>query len=432
MTFAASNDPQFQVSPSEAIRMSLAPGGGLFAPMTYPRLDMTREPPATPADAATQLLGALFADDPVLGPETPALCAEAFAPPIRLCAPQAQGRPWMLELFHGPTGAFKDFGARFLAAALPKLDPDGQRTILVATSGDTGGAVGCAFERRPRTRVVILYPEGGVSPFQERQLTCWEENVFAFRVAGDFDACQSLAKAAFADGELKRQHGLASANSINLGRLAPQAGYFAWAAAQLYAQTGRPASVIVPTGNLGNALGCLWARAMGAPIGRVVLAVNANRTLADWSRTGAYEPRASVRTLANAMDVGAPNNFARLQALMAASGDNAGLIDAFSVSDLEIRGQIARTFQETGEILCPHTAVGMQAYWALPAEARDSPWIVAATAHAYKFRDIVEPTIGQDVPRPAAFEAIEMRPTRMTPLEPQLNALAAALENLPS
>ncbi len=432
MTFVATNDPELQVSPSDAMRLSLAPGGGLFAPAEFPRLDMTSEPPATPADAAAQLLGALFADDPILAPATPALCADAFSPPLRLSAPQAPGRPWMLELFHGPTGAFKDFGARFLAAALPTLDPDGQRVILVATSGDTGGAVGCAFEGRPRTRVVILYPDGGVSPFQERQLTCWGENVHAFRVAGDFDACQALVKAAFADKALKGRHGLASANSINLGRLAPQAGYFAWAAAQIFAQTGRPASVIVPTGNLGNALGCLWARAMGAPIGDVIMAVNANRTLAEWSRTGAYEPRTSVRTLANAMDVGAPNNFARLEALLAASGANRGRIEALSVSDLEIRGQIARSFAETGEILCPHTAVGVQAYWALPAAMRDAPWIVAATAHAYKFREVVEPTIGQDVPRPAAFDDIEARTTRMTPLEPQLDALSAALESLPA
>ena len=211
--------------------------------------------------------------------------------------PQFAGCPdplYVLELFHGPTAAFKDFGARFLAQCQERLQPPAAeypQTILVATSGDTGGAVAAAFYRRPWARVVILYPKGLVSPRQERQLTCWGENVLSLRVDGTFDDCQGLVKAAFGDPALSRKHRFTSANSINIGRLLPQMIYYIASSLQISHETGSKASYIIPAGNLGNACAALWVRALGFPIARIILAHNSNRTVPDFLATGQWQPR---------------------------------------------------------------------------------------------------------------------------------------------
>src|SRR6202044_1991863 len=222
-----------------------------------------------------------------------------------------------LELFHGPTAAFKDFGARFLAESLQRLETDAASplTILVATSGDTGGAVAAAFHRRPWVRVVILYPAGLVSPRQEQQLTCWGDNVASLRIAGTFDDCQRLVKEAFGDSQLSGRHRFSSANSINIGRLLPQMVYYAASSLDIERRTRSPVSYIIPAGNLGNAFAAVWAPAPGFPIARIILAHNINRTVPDFLKTGVWQPRPSVATLASAMDVGNPSNMERLRAL---------------------------------------------------------------------------------------------------------------------
>jgi threonine synthase len=255
--------------------------------------------------------------------------------------------------------------------------------VLAATSGDTGGAVGCAAEGRRSARALILYPAGRVSPFQERQLTCWGENVTAVEVEGDFDDCQRLVKAAFAEPQLCAQHRLTSANSINLGRLLPQVAYCAHAAFEAArACPKRLPGFIVPSGNLGHGFALLLARAMGAPVGPVVLATNDNRTLHDWHRSGRYEARASVATLANAMDVGNPSNFERVAALEA----EAARVSVERVDDAAIKARIAADYRESGYVWCPHSAIAAEAWRRLDRGQRDERlWVAACTAHPFKF-----------------------------------------------
>jgi threonine synthase len=334
----------------------------------------------------------------------------------------------LLELFWGPTAAFKDFGARFLASCLSRLPgrANGPRIVLVATSGDTGAAVAAAFWQRPGFRVVVLYPDGRVSPRQAHQLGAFGGNVTAYRVAGSFDDCQRLVKEAFTDRELNERHGLVSANSISLGRLLPQMSYYAHAALSAVAAGREAPNFVVPTGNLGNAFACLLARECGLPIGDVVLATNANRVLPDYLASGAYEPRASLATLANAMDVGAPSNLERLRHRFA---DPAGVVTADWVDDDTIRATIRDVHARTGAIVCPHTACGLAVRERLRARGATGDWIVAATAHPAKFAEVVEPLIGPAVPVPPALAELLARPTRAEPLVASAAALAAVIRN---
>jgi threonine synthase len=406
---------------SAAIRNGAAPDGGLYLPESVPYL---LPDPALPLPAfAAELLGPFFEGD-ALAPALPAICAETFAFPVPIVAPDS-ARPSMraLELFHGPTGAFKDFGARFLTGCFDRIGEP--LTILVATSGDTGGGVGCAVEGHANVRALILYPRGRISPFQARQLGCWGAPVQALELDGDFDDCQRLVKAAFADPALAARHRLTSANSINIGRLLPQMAYLAWAASRLFAETGVRPGLIVPTGNLGHGFVSLYARAMGLPIGPVRFATNANRTLADWARIGRYEPRPAIATLANAMDVGAPSNFERLAALQ----DRLGEVAVALVDDDGIRARIVADARASGYVWCPHSATAAEAYARLAPEMQAArPWLLCATAHPYKFAETVAPLIGRALDPPAALAAILDRPAFALPIPATLEALAVVLD----
>jgi len=358
------------------------------------------------------------------------IAAEALSFPAPLVPLDADARLSVLELFHGPTAAFKDFGARFLAACFARLHPADTRTltILVATSGDTGGAVAAAFHGRPGVEVAVLFPKGLVSPTQERQLTCWGGNVRSVRVRGTFDDCQRLVKAAFADDSLRTQRTLSSANSINLGRLLPQSIYYAAASLAVWRQHGERASFVVPSGNLGNALACLWARQLGLPIGEVILAHNANRAVPDYLASGEWQPRASIATLASAMDVGNPSNMERLRALFPQLQELRSAVSACSVSDDEIRGRIRAGYHEYGQIWCPHTAAAAEAWTRLPLRQRERQrWVLVSTAHPAKFREIVEPLIGRAVPVPETLARLLARPTQCVEIDATLEALRAAL-----
>lgn len=411
---------------SEAICRGSAPGGGLFIPQALPRLNPDNiEPHLSLAELAVRLLGPFFEDD-ALEAHLPALCAAAFDFPVPLTIPDP-ARPGLraLELFHGPTGAFKDFGTRFLMGALDCLaDEHEPFTVLVATSGDTGGAAAQAAEGRKGVRLAVLYPKGRVSRFQEHQLTCWKAPVRAFRVNGDFDACQALVKEAFADDALARRFRLTSANSINIVRLLPQMVYLAEAALKVWRSSGVVPGLIIPSGNLGHGLAALYARAMGLPIGPVVIATNANATLHEWNQTGVYRPRPSVATLANAMDIGTPSNFERLDHL--ASDKRA--ISVECVDDSAIRARITEDFARTGYVWCPHSAIAAEAWHRLPEAAREQRvWIAAATAHPYKFADIVEPLIGRAVEPSGPLKAVIDRPSRVDELTASTSALSHAL-----
>jgi threonine synthase len=413
----------------QAIRAGAAPDGGLYLPEEVPAAGPANLADASLAEFAAAMLAPFFAGDS-LADELPAICAEAFDFPLPLVAPDP-ARPGLraLELFHGPTGAFKDFGARFLMACFDRLgDPARPLTVLVATSGDTGGAVGCAAEGKRAARATILYPAGRVSPFQEAQLTCWGAPVQALKVEGDFDDCQRLVKAAFADRVLAGAHNLTSANSINIGRLLPQIAYLAYASVRLARETGNEVGLVIPSGNLGHGFAALYARAMGFPIRPIVLATNANRTLADWKATGVYSPRASVATVANAMDVGAPSNFERLAALP----PEARRLGVDLVTDDGIRERIAADHAASGYVWCPHSATAAEAYARLPDRVRaEVTWIVAATAHPFKFAETVEPLIGTSIAPPPALAAIRDRPRSGRAIPASLDALAAMLQLSP-
>jgi len=336
-----------------------------------------------------------------------------------------------LELYHGPTAAFKDFGARFLAESLQRLETQAPAplTILVATSGDTGGAVAAAFHRRPWVRVVILYPAGLVSPRQEQQLTCWGDNVSSLRIAGTFDDCQRLVKEAFSDSALSRRHRFSSANSINIGRLLPQMVYYVGSSLDIERRTQAKASYIIPAGNLGNAFAAVWARALGFPIARIILAHNINRTVPDFLKTGVWQPRPSIATLASAMDVGNPSNMERIRALYPSLGEIREQLSADSVDDATIRARIGEDFMRYGREWCPHTATAAEVYSRLtPVERHGRPWVLVATAHPAKFNEIVEPIIGKPVSVPDSLDRLLRLPQHCVDLPPTLEALAAALE----
>ncbi|MGH8169045.1 MAG: threonine synthase, partial [Steroidobacteraceae bacterium] len=420
MRFKSTRDEQLTASFGEALAQGLAPDGGLYVPTEWPHREAgaltARE---SLASIGAKLIAPFAAGDP-LAPSLPEITSEAFDFPAPVVALGDDGRLAVLELFHGPTAAFKDFGARFLAACLSRLRGSQSRplTILVATSGDTGGAVAAAFHGRPGIEVAVLFPKGLVSPTQERQLTCWGGNVRSFSVRGTFDDCQRLVKQAFLDRGLREERALSSANSINLGRLLPQAVYYAAASLAVHRRHGEAASFIVPSGNLGNAVACIWARRLGLPIAQIVLAHNANRTVPDFLETGEWRPRASVATLASAMDVGNPSNMERLRALFPDLAGVRSAISACTVDDEAIRARIRAGYQDFGQIWCPHTATAAEAYSRLPAQRRGSGrWVLVSTAHPAKFRETVEPLIGREVPVPESLGRLFARPSQCTEID---------------
>ena len=421
MRFTSTRGRSPAVSLSDAIRNGAAPDGGLYLPERQVVADPAALDPALSLpDFAARFLAPFFASDG-LESDLPAICTGAFDFPLAI-ETMPDGRR-ALELFHGPTGAFKDFGARFLMECLDRLgDRAHPLTVLAATSGDTGGAVGCAAEGRAAVRAVILYPKGRVSPFQEHQLTCWNAPVRAIEVDGDFDDCQRLAKAAFADAAMTRTLNLTSANSISIGRLMPQMAYVAFAATRVFAEAGQKPGLVIPTGNLGHGFAALYARSMGAPIGPIVLATNANATLDEWARTGIYTPRPSVATIANAMDVGAPSNFERLISLP----ESLRAVSVELVTDAAIKARIVADYP--AYLWCPHSAAAAEAHARLPEATRaERPWLIAATAHPYKFADVIEPLIGRTIAAPPALAAILSRPSRKDYIGAELGELAALL-----
>ncbi len=402
MKFVSTRGKAKAVSAGEAILQGLAEDGGLYVPESFPTLrNLPVGEISSYGEFAYEMLAPFFKGD-LLENDLAEICTSAFNFPIVL-NPLGSER-CVLELTHGPTCAFKDFGARFLAYSMEKLlEKHGRRlTILVATSGDTGGAVAAAFAGRKGITVKVLFPKGRVSARQKKQLTCWGGNIESYEVDGSFDDCQKMVKSAFMDPSLKTW-GLSSANSINLGRLLPQSVYYAYSSYLFQTATGKKPIFIIPSGNVGNCTGAYWAFQMGAPIERISLALNANRTVLDYLQSGTYQPRASIQTLANAMDVGAPSNMERLLNLYSEFAQFKKMVSATSVSDQEIRATIAQAWKEDHYILCPHTATAERV-------RRDkfahNPTIIVSTADPAKFSTIVEPLIGEEVPVPPSLQAL--------------------------
>ena len=406
---------------SEAVQRGLAGDGGLFVPQEFPKIDIESLRGADFLTVSSAIANAFIGDDPVLRGCGAELCRAAFdfAIPLK----KTVSGPAILELFHGPTAAFKDVGARFLGACISLIaQKQAQlRTVLVATSGDTGGAVAAAFVGKPQTEVFVLYPAGRISARQEQQLTCWGRNVTAFAVAGVFDDCQRLVKSAFLNPTWQKHKNLISANSINIGRILPQSFYYAWASMQQ--PKGTPTSFVVPSGNLGNAVSGLWAQRLGFPVGHVVLACNANKSVPDFMATGQWRPQPTVATIANAMDVGDPSNMERLRALFGDFHALAATVSSVSVSDALIRAAVTDARERTGEVLCPHTAAG----WHAAQDLKNSgPVVLVATAHPAKFDDIIEPLVGP-VEVPSSLQQVLNLPSAHVPLAASLEALSQAV-----
>ena len=414
----------------DALFAGTAPDGGLYMPERIDPLpdgsiDALRS--GDIVEIGTRVGAHLLRDE--IAPEAlRPLVADALDFPIPLV--QVTDRIWALELFHGPTLAFKDVGARTQARLLHHFTDGTPLTILVATSGDTGSAVAQAFHRVPDTRVVVLYPAGKVSDVQEAQMASLGDNITALAMRGTFDDCQRLVKEAYADDDLRAHVWLTPANSINLGRLLPQTFYYFLTAALRPGADDASAPVIaVPSGNFGNLTAGLMAKRLGLPVRRFVAATNVNDAVPEYLRTGCYTPRSSVRTVANAMDVGAPSNLERMQLLYGGSVDSLRRdVAGYAYDDARIVAEIGRVYREHGYLLDPHSAIAWLALSEYLATDREARGIFVATAHPAKFREVVEPAIGQSVPLPAVLGDVIQRPRHAVSMDVDYPTLAAFLK----
>ena len=400
----------------DALFAGTAPDGGLYMPE---RLDpLSLDQLGAIAGAAGDIVeigtivGSHLLRDEISVADMRALVRDALDFPIPLV--QVTRNIWSLELFHGPTMAFKDVGARTQARLLHHFTDGTPLTILVATSGDTGSAVAQAFHGVPDTRVVVLYPEGKVTDVQEAQMASLGDNIIAVAVHGTFDDCQRLVKQAFADDDLRSHVWLTPANSINLGRLLPQVFYYFVLAGLGPAKAGpyKAPVVSVPSGNFGNLTAGLIAKRIGLPVERFVAATNVNDVVPEYLRTGEYKPRASVKTVANAMDVGAPSNFERMRAMYGESFEalRCDIVGA-AFNDETVVAEIRAMWGRHGYLLDPHGAIAWLGLRdALGTEAGEVPGVFLATAHPAKFREVVEPAIGEAIPLPPALAEAIKRP----------------------
>jgi len=393
------------VSFEEAIFRGLPPDNGLYMPTEIKRLpdsffDTIQD--LSLVEIAEAVCANLLADD-----LSEAEIASIITSSMNFEAPLFSLEPGVeiLELFHGPSMAFKDFGARFMAAVMSHYLVKHQREIriLVATSGDTGGAVAQGFFNTPGISVTILYPSGKVSDIQEMQLTTLGGNVEALEIEGTFDDCQRLVKQAFLDADLRAKFNLASANSINIARLIPQSFYYFAA----YAEAKRkglldPLVFSVPSGNFGNLSAGLMAYQMGLPVKAFIAACNENHPVPDYLSTGVYHPEPSVETISNAMDVGSPSNFVRMQILSGGVLDEIQqVVKGYFTDDDLTKKRMAEVYEKTGYIMCPHTAVGYDGLLQYQKECGDAvTGVVLSTAHYAKFLPTVEAVIGGKVPVP--------------------------------
>lgn len=406
MKYYSTKNPSLQYSLADAVLLGLPPDNGLFMPEEIPVLspDFIRNLKGKSlVEIGQQIASAWFGSDI---PEDVLLSLVADAFPFDTPLVQIDGSTSVLELFHGPTCAFKDVGARFMSRLMSWLELDSTKplTILVATSGDTGSAVASGFFGVKGIEVIILYPSGKVSPLQEQQLTTWGGNITALEVKGSFDDCQLMVKQAFLDDSLKKKYRLSSANSINIARLVPQSFYYFRAVAQMELNNS-PVTFIVPSGNFGNLTAGLLAKRMGLPVQRFIAATNANDVVPHYLETGNYYPRPSVMTYSNAMDVGAPSNFARMEQLY--HGDVAafrGEISGYAFNDASTLAMMANGLEKYNYLFDPHGAVGALAWNEYRKDHPNEHGIILETAHPAKFGEVVEKAIGKFPETPQRLE----------------------------
>ena len=412
MQLYSTNQPLLRVPLKQAVMEGLPPDRGLYMPASIPALPTTffqQLSEYTFPEIALKISHHLLGES-LPFPRLKAMIEQAMdfdAPLVPL-----DSRKYVLELFHGPSLAFKDFGARFMAGLMGIFveGADQPLNVLVATSGDTGGAVAMGFYRTPGIRVYILYPKGKVSPLQEKQLTTLGENITALEIDGTFDDCQALVKQAFVDSELRERLWLTSANSINIARLIPQSFYYFRAYQQIIASSSDPVVFSVPSGNFGNLTAGVMAWKMGLPIERILAATNQNDIVPTYLEKGIFEPKPSIATISNAMDVGNPSNFARMVDLFGGSWQGMQeLITGYAFDNEATRAGIYTLFDQYGYLMDPHGAIG---YLALDSFQQDNPHtqgVILETAHPAKFGEVVEPVIGQSVPIPPRLAALQDR-----------------------
>lgn len=400
----------------DALFAGTAPDGGLYFPDRFEPLPPSTLEGLRSADLVTigKIVGTHLLKGDISEQDMEALVRDALDFSIPLV--QVSERVWVLELFHGPTLAFKDVGARVQARLLHHFTDGTPLTILVATSGDTGSAVAQAFHGVPDSCVFVLYPEGQVTDVQEAQMASLGGNITAVAVNGTFDDCQRLVKQAFADEDLRKHVWLTPANSINLGRLLPQAFYYFLLARLEPAEAGPYEKggnliVSVPSGNFGNLTAGLIAKRLGLPVRRFVAATNVNDVVPEYLRSGVYTPRPSVRTVANAMDVGAPSNFERMRAMYDDDIDRMREdVTGAAFDDSRVVAEIGRVYRDFGYLLDPHGAIAWLGLQEILATEPRATGVFLATAHPAKFREVVEPAIGQKVPLPVTLADALARP----------------------
>lgn len=418
MKLFSTNNSAIRVSLEEAVLMGLPPDNGLYMPEHIPVLDpdfWVDLPAQSFSDTAFKVAVALIGDA-IDRKELELIIDRSMNFPVPLVS--LDDDTSVLELFHGPSLAFKDFGARFMAELMGHFNRNKNQDliILVATSGDTGGAVAAGFHRVPGVQVVVLYPSGKVSPLQEKQLTTWGDNIQALEIDGDFDACQALVKAAFLDSEIRSTLRLSSANSINIARLIPQSFYYfeAYKQARVY---GEKIVFSVPSGNYGNLSAGLIAYKMGLPVHQFIAASNANDVVPRYLNTGMYSPTPTIATLSNAMDVGNPSNFPRILSLLGSTWNNIKeQVKGYTFSDDQVKEIIQRVYQLEGYTLDPHTAVGYLAWKAYSSAYAETSvrGIVLGTAHPAKFLETVEAATGHTVQVPEHLTSLTKQQKQAT------------------
>ena len=414
--------PEEQVNFAQAVRQGLGKDQGLFFPENIPHLSNIDELLALPlVERSQKILGALIGEE-IPQAQLAQMVRNAFTFPAPVA--NVEDNIYALELFHGPTLAFKDFGGRFMAQALATVRGDGKITILTATSGDTGAAVAHAFYGLENIDVVILYPKGKISPLQEKLFCTLGGNIRTIAINADFDACQALVKQAFDDAELRQAIGLNSANSINISRLLAQVCYYFEAAAQLPKEQRENLVVSVPSGNFGNLTAGLIAKTLGLPIKRFIAATNANDTVPRYLQSGNWSPNATVATLSNAMDVSRPNNWPRVEELFKRNGWALTELHSAAISDAQTEDTL-RAMNQLGYLCEPHGAV---AYEVLKQDLQPGETgLFLCTAHPAKFKESVERILDLTLPLPEALDKHNKLPLLSDEMENDFAQLRAYL-----
>ncbi len=426
MQFHSTNKKSKYFKIADVLRLGLAPDKGLFMPDTWPNLPSSffkKIQNLSFGQIAFAVAKKFILEIP--DRQLKNIIKDVFNFPVPL--KRIEDNLFVLELFHGPTMAFKDFGARFLSRSLSyfsKFTP-GNLNIIVATSGDTGSAVASGFFNVPNIRVFILYPSGKVSRLQEKQLTTYGRNVTAVEVLGNFDDCQKLAKQILADDELNSVMKFSSANSINFGRLLPQSFYYFWALAELRRlNINQSPVIVVPSGNFGNLFAGLMAKKMGLPVFKFVAATNSNNIVPKFLKSGNFSPKKSKKTISNAMDVGNPSNFVRILEIFKGNRKTmAQAIAGLSINDSLTKKTIKDVYNKTGYVLDPHTAVGVAAARQYQKYDKKHPLVVLSTAHPAKFGEIVESLIGKKITLPFQLASVAKKQKKSFVIEANLESL---------